>query len=165
MLQVLAQLYDLTGENVYRDRAEAIANDFAGATANACWIFDVVQRHRNAARSRADCRDRRSGRRGYGGAEESDLRRQPAWPSVDCHCPRGCAASRASSFRQDVARRSRHGLCLPGTMCSLPIVEPDDSRRLCARRDALPTPSAAAYPRRHTVASQGCAPRGAPLGR
>ncbi|HEY8125917.1 MAG TPA: thioredoxin domain-containing protein [Methylocystis sp.] len=30
MLQVLAQLYYLTGENVYRQRAEAIARDFAG---------------------------------------------------------------------------------------------------------------------------------------
>jgi uncharacterized protein YyaL (SSP411 family) len=30
MLQVLAQLYYLTGESVYRERAEAIANDFAG---------------------------------------------------------------------------------------------------------------------------------------
>ncbi|MGB5087260.1 MAG: thioredoxin domain-containing protein [Methylocystis silviterrae] len=30
MLQVLAQLYYLTGESVYRERAEAIAKDFAG---------------------------------------------------------------------------------------------------------------------------------------
>ena len=30
MLQVLAQLYHLTGESVYRERAEAIANAFSG---------------------------------------------------------------------------------------------------------------------------------------
>ena len=83
MLQVLAQLYYLTGESVYRDRAEAIAKDFCwNNSPTRSWFFIFVERHGDAARSRADCRDRRSGRRRYGGAEESDLRRQPAWPSV-----------------------------------------------------------------------------------
>ena len=115
MLQVLAQLYHLTGESLYRERAEGIANAFSGTIRQrASWIFVVAERHGGAARGHADRGDRRGGRRRYGGAEESDLRRQPARAGFERHCAGNGASSRASSFRQNFARPSSHGLRLPG---------------------------------------------------
>ena len=76
------------------------------------WIFVAAERHGGAARGHADRGDRRGGRRRYGGAEESDLRRQPARAGFERHRAGNRASSRASSFWQNLARPSSHGLRL-----------------------------------------------------
>ncbi|WP_292529159.1 thioredoxin domain-containing protein [Methylocystis sp.] len=126
MLQVLAQLYYLTGESVYRDRAEAIAKDFAGTIRQRVLGFSSLLNGMEMLREtvqivvigEADAADTAALKRVIYGVSRPGRVLSVIAP--------GAALPRAHpAFGKTLLGERTTAYVCRGAVCSLPIVEPD----------------------------------------
>ena len=165
LLQVLAQLYHLTGESVYRERAEGIAKAFSGDIRQRVLGFSSLLTGMEMLREavqivvigEANTEDTAALRRVIYGVSRPGRIFSVIAP--------GTALPRAHpAFGKTFAGESGYGLCLPGNGLLAADRRSRGAGRGSARSVMRIRHSNAAYPRRHALASQGCAPRGAVLG-
>ncbi|PWB92227.1 thioredoxin domain-containing protein [Methylocystis sp. MitZ-2018] len=126
MLQVLAQLYYLTGESVYRERAEAIAKDFAGTIRERVLGFSSLLNGMEMLREalqivvigETDAADTEALKRVIYGVSRPGRVLSVIAP--------GAALPRAHpAFGKNLLGDRATAYVCRGMVCSLPIVEPD----------------------------------------
>ena len=142
MLQVLAQLYHLTSKaSTQRERAEGITNAFSGTIRQRLLGFSSLLNGMEALREaiqivvigEADAADTAALKRVIYGVS------QPGRVLRNRHCAGNRASSWPSSFRQNLARPSSHGIRLPeAPSARCQSLVPRRWRRPCAGRDTFP---------------------------